>query len=280
MITLPDKARRKLGLLQTELETTQANVSSTLTQISLANQTIGYSNEGTTVADQEFNLSRLRAKLGKEQTKFQQLSGLLANLRRFLTENVKRSDVLVDAKPVKLKERSGESTFDAIDRIRMEISSHSSELKDVRDAGLPLDEVRAQAVKWIHQQGLRCTPKITATQKKFDITFGEQQSFTNPAPDLPAFLCWLDPEAMLDLLSKEIGNRPVPKLVLTPADRDRRMSELKELLLRLERSEEQLISQAEAEHDQFMERRPNADPMAVLGLAIEKRAIEPKAAVA
>jgi hypothetical protein len=269
MTTLPDKARRKLSALQQERDTAQALVTTTLARISEANSTLGYSSDGATVADQEFNLTRLRAQLGKEQQRFEQLSMLVANLRRFLAE-LRPNIVLSDSKPLKLKERSGESVFDAIDRVRMEIATLSSELRDVRDAGLPIDELKAQAAKWVRSQALRCTPKITATQKKFDVTFGEQSSFTNPPPDLPAFLAWLDPDAVTDLLCKEIEKQPVAKLVLTPADRDRRMSELKETLLRLERSEEQLIAAAEQEHEQFVARRPMADPAAVLSVVVER----------
>jgi hypothetical protein len=64
----------------------------------------------------------------------------------------------------------------------------------------------------------------------------------------------------------------LPKLVLTPADRDRRLGEVRSELLRLERIEEQLITQAEQDHEQPVYRRPAADPLAVLGIVVERAA--------
>jgi uncharacterized phage infection (PIP) family protein YhgE len=270
MTTLPDKARRKLATLQQERDTAQEIVRSTVNRVGDTIRALQINPEGPQAADIEFELTRLRATQGKAQQKFEALSSLLANLRMWLSQ-VKPHVQLVDAKSVKIKERSGESIFDAIDRTRSEISKMASELRDVRDAGLPLDEVKAQAAKWVEQQARRASPKITATQKEFNIEFGVQSSFTNPAPDFGAFMALLAGDDLLDLLCKEIEKLPVPKLVLTPAERDKRMGETKESLLRLERTEEQLIILAEQD-DHVVPRRPAADPAAVLGVVVERAA--------
>jgi hypothetical protein len=270
MIPLTPRARQKLAELQEEKDSAQALVTSTLSRVGEADRALGNNPEGTNVADWEFELSRLRANLGKHQQRFEMLSTLVTNIRRWLSEQ-KHNAVLSDWKPAKLKERSGETTFDAIGRTRSDIATLSRELRDVRDAGLPLDELYAQAAKWVATQALRCTPKITASQKEFRIEFGQQSSFTLPAPDMVSYFCWYDGDAIVNLLKKEIDKLPVPKLVLTPADRDKRMSELKESLLRLERIEEQLIMVAEQD-DHVVPRRPAADPAAVLGVVVERAA--------
>jgi hypothetical protein len=269
MTTLPQKARQKFAVLKEELDGAQALVNSTLARIAETNRVLGYDPEKT--ADLEFELTRLRANLGKYQQRFEGLSSLVANIRHVIGE-LKPNVVLSDWKPGKLKERSGETVFDAIDRTRTEIADKARELRDVRDAGLPVDELRAQAAKWVQTQALRCTPKITASQREFKIEFGQQTSFTTPPPDLPAFLCWLDPDAVLELLTKQIDALPVPKLVLTPAERDHKLVETKEALLRLERIEEELIWQSEQDHEQKIYRRPAADPLAVLGIVVERAA--------
>lgn len=269
MNTLPPKARQKLAILQEKKESAQALVTSTLSRVGEADRALGNNPEGQHSGDWEFELSRLRANLGKHQQRFEQLSSLVANIRRWLNEQ-RPSVVLSDAKPIKIRERSGASIFDAIDRTRSEISVLASQLRDVRDAGISREELYAQAAKYVQTQAVRAEPRITASFKEFRIEFGVQSSFTNPGPDLPAFLCWLDPDAVLGLLTKKIDTLPVPKIVLTPAERDTRTAELKQSLLRLERTEEQLIVQAEQEHDQFVPRRPTADPAAVLGVVAER----------
>jgi hypothetical protein len=271
MTTLPDKARRKLATLQQERDTAQSLVTSTVSRVGDTIRALQINPEGPQAADIEFELTRLRATQGKAQQKFEALSSLVANLRMWLSQ-VKPHVQLLDAKPIKIKEGSGESIFDAIDRIRAEIATLARELRDVRDAGLPREELRAQASKFVQTQALRCTPKITATQKDFKIEFGLQTSFTNPPPDMVSYFCWYDGDAIVDLLCKEIDKLPVPKLVLTPADRDARMSDLRGQLLRLERIEEQLVMQAEEEHEQFVPRRPLADAAAVLGVVVERAA--------
>jgi hypothetical protein len=270
MIILTPKARQVLAKLQEEKDSAQALVTSTLSRVGEADRALGNNPEGVNAADLEFEITRLRANLGKHQQRFEMLSTLVANIRRWLSEQ-KPNAVLSDWKPAKLKERSGESTFDAIDRVRTEIASLSRDLRDVRDAGLPREELYAQAAKWVATQAMHCTPKITATQKDFKIEFGQQSSFTNPAPDMVSYFCWYDGDAIVGLLCKEIDKLPVPKLVLTPADRDRRMSELKEALLRLERTEEQLIVLAEQD-DHVVLRRPASSPEAILGVVVERAA--------
>ena len=270
MITLTPKARLKLAALQEAKDSAQALVTSTLRRVGDTDRALGNNPQGVNAADMEFELSRLRANLGKQQQRFEMLSTLVGGIQQWLGTQ-KPNVVLSDWKPAKLKERSGETTFDAIDRVRTEIATLSRELTDVRDAGLPKEELYAQASKWVQTQALRCTPKITASQKDFKIEFGQQTSFTTPPPEIVSYFCWYDGDAIVDLLCKEIDKLPVPKVVMTPADRDKRMSELKDSLLRLERTEEQLIVLAEQD-DHVVPRRPMADPAAVLGVVVERAA--------
>jgi hypothetical protein len=270
MIELTPKARSKFSVLQESMYGAQALVTSTLSRISLTDRALGNSPSGPNSADMEFELTRLRALLGKHQQSFEMQSTMVANIRRWIAEQ-KTNVVLVDWKAPKLKERSGESTADAVGRVRVEIATLSREQRDVRDAGLPRDELYAQCVKWTQMQASRCNPKITATHKDFRIEFGTQTSFTLPAPDIVSYFAWYDPETVIDLLKKEIDKMPVPALVMLPAERDARMTSIKEQLLRLERTEEQLIELAEQD-DHIIPRRPLADPAALLGVVVERAA--------
>jgi hypothetical protein len=271
MIKLPDKARQKLTILQQERDTAQALVTSTLSRISDTGRALDNNPTGEHAADMEFELTRLRAHLGQYQAKFEQLSMLHGNVRRWIND-VKPNAVLSDCKPIKLRERAGESTIDAIGRVRGEIGVLAGEQRQAMDAGLPRDEIRAQVAKFVQSQAMRCKPHIMANHRDFSITFGDQSSFTNPAPDHIAFLCWFDPDTAADLLNNEVDRQFPPDeaaFVMTPADRVLRLAEIKASLLRLELTEEQLIERAE-EEGQVVPRRPAADPAAVLGILVER----------
>jgi hypothetical protein len=129
---------------------------------------------------------------------------------------------------------------------------------------------------------MRCRPKINASHFGFNVEWGgDQRTLGFGQPIVPDFLCAIFPDEMIELLTTEAAKHAItPKLTLAPAERDAKLAELRELILRLERSEEQLIGQAENDYHHYVDRRPNAAPLAVLGLAIEKQHVTTKAAVA
>ncbi|WP_407186706.1 hypothetical protein [Bradyrhizobium centrosematis] len=84
-----------------------------------------------------------------------------------------------------------------------------------------------------------------------------------------AALSWLDPTAFEKRLHEEIDNLPQPALAMSADDRAAKLLQLEAELLAREREEEALIELAE-EQGAAIARRLDADPRAVLGIAIAR----------
>jgi hypothetical protein len=80
-------------------------------------------------------------------------------------------------------------------------------------------------------------------------------------------LCWLAPASVLSALKREIEAAGAPVNAMPAAERIKRISELEAQLLALERREEVLVSCAAADGTEVL-RRPDANPMAVLGIVV------------
>src|SRR5205085_5806368 len=87
------------------------------------------------------------------------------------------------------------------------------------------------------------------------------------------FLAWLNKEALISAIDREIDNCANDKAALSDDTRQKKLSEALRDVLAHEREEEALIVQAEQLGFSIL-RRPDADPRAVLGLASELPAPE------
>jgi hypothetical protein len=85
---------------------------------------------------------------------------------------------------------------------------------------------------------------------------------------LICILAWvLGPEALLAAFFRDLEQEPERAEALSPAERDKRLADLAASLLSLERREEALIDRAAADGQEVL-RRPDADPRAVLTVAV------------
>jgi hypothetical protein len=85
-------------------------------------------------------------------------------------------------------------------------------------------------------------------------------------PDALAVLCWLHHDSLIERLEAEIDDLADDSQALDDAERGYREADLTVRILQTERVEEAFIEQAEAA-GQMIQRRADADPRAVLGLA-------------
>ncbi len=86
--------------------------------------------------------------------------------------------------------------------------------------------------------------------------------------DALAFTAWLHRDALVAKMDAEIGASADDALAIKSADRIKKASHLRSLLLAAEREEEGLVVYARGDGI-IVARRPDADPRAVLGIACE-----------
>jgi hypothetical protein len=279
MNDLPIRAKNRLASLREELANATSLKNATVARVSDTFKALRNNPEGPQSEDVKFELQRLETVQRVAMEKYEALSHLVANLDKWVQMNTRP---LADAKAARIKERSGLTWFDRIHSTRTEIAKCALELREVEKAELPLDELRAQVTKWVMEHARRATPRITASHREgFKVEFGQLQNFDSMRFGSPSdrgivepimFHCLFHPKAVIERLYEQLSDRPTPDLVLSPADRDKQLTKLKDDLIRLERTEEQLVAEAEATYGHYVERRREANPMAVLGLAFEQRA--------
>jgi hypothetical protein len=88
--------------------------------------------------------------------------------------------------------------------------------------------------------------------------------------DLLAMMCWVlngASKQVASALLRDLGDQPEAANALTVAEREQRLAELSAEWLRMERLEESLIMRAAADGTEVL-RRPDANPLAVLGVVI------------
>lgn len=265
---LPVKARIKLSDFNDAEVQARNAVNDCVRRLSETQRAFEMNAHGDNAADVEFELSRLRSKLPQMQTQHNQWSALNTRIRQWLAD-LDAASALTDAKPPKVKLKPGQTASDAVAAVREEIAVLIAERLDVEQAGLPLDELKAQARKWVTQRQMKGRLHIRAGHREgFEVAF-ETDGFA-PKLDVLAFLTLYDPDGTVKLIERELERMPKPKLALTPAERESRLSDLSYKLLDLERREERLIELA-ADDLTFIPRRPHASPTAILGIVVTSK---------
>jgi hypothetical protein len=223
---------------------------------------------GDDVANFEFELTRLRAKLGEQQSKHQAIAFINSRIRNWLAslpENV----AFTAGKPVKVKLEKGETLTAAVDRLRRRIAAIRQEVARVQSAPPPIAEVKKRASEYIKALQARGKPQITANAERFEVVFVNPQAYSS-MPDLSAILAWLDPAALEKKLNEEIDNFPKAELALSAKDKSDRLALLSIELFEAERAEEAHIEESEVEGP-VLQRRPDGDPTAILGVIVSQR---------
>ena len=263
---LPKRAKAKFTrLADAEIEAADV-LRGTVTRASELNRVMLLRSAGD-LKDEQAELSRLQGLQAQQQRRHQELSNNVMRVRRFIME-LPANVELEDAPPDKAQPRKGESLSDAIRRVRLEISSVQSDVRKLYQAGPRAADLKRAAQNYV--QGLAATgrPKITATHEKFEIEFSTGQ-FTL-APNMRAILAWLDPAALLGRLEDEIDALPTPALTVSLKEKNERLAVAKSKLLVLEREEEALIEAASDDGENIV-RRYDADPQAILGVAVKRK---------
>ena len=275
MPELPAKARAKLETLFDAENDARDLLMATNRRISELSHALATSSEST-AANMEHEISRLRAKMGLQQTRHQSIAGLNAQIRLWLDQVSGFELEAVKRVRVRLK---NESASEAIRRLRGEIAAVKAERGKVQRAAPTIGELKAAASEYVAGLSAKGKPMITAEHGTFGLRFGGD-SFTARV-DVPSILAWFDGNALTERLHAEIDAMPKPALAMSSKDKAAKEAELTAALAAAEGSEEDLIAELEERGEgPVIQRRQDASPSAILGVAkkLKARAAAPAAA--
>jgi hypothetical protein len=191
-------------------------------------------------------------------------------------------DIDQDAQP-----REGESLTDAISRLRSEIAQAQNQLHWLRVAPPPRDAVRAAIVSQIGAMARQGAPRFDfappnpAALAAMDahersllalgnvVKWPDTSEFATSAPGGAAskILCWLFKGRIESALLDDLAELPDEAFGPPMHERLGLEREMRNTIRDAELEEEALIQQAEAAGNTTIERRSNADPMIILGIA-------------
>lgn len=177
-----------------------------------------------------------------------------------------------------------DSYASALARVRSEIAAAKGEVEQARAAPLPKSELKREARRYVERLAELGRPSITTHSGTFAISWqlglntpiSQTSRLQELGPVNPALatLAWLDAGTMIRRLEQEIDALPQQDGIAS-TDRPRSVAQIAERLLDLERGEEALIVAA-LESGLAVQRRPDANPLAVLGLQVATHAAQSK----
>jgi hypothetical protein len=253
-VSLPDHAAARLGELQLQRD-------AALDSANGARQRL---NALPRDSDQRLR-DALAAECDKQQQRFNLLSRLLSATQQWLTE-LHPGVVLEIAPPVDAELKPGETLGAAIEALRTGIASTKQHLAAVRSAPLPLADQKRLAAEFIERAARTAKPTVAVVRDQLTVRW--RDDVIAGREDLLATLAWLAPQAVLAAIEKEIDQQqPVRTDAMPRLERVKRTTELQEQLLQLEQREEALIVHAAGDGLEIL-RRPDASPLAVLGVVI------------
>lgn len=266
---LPPRARARIFGLADQEAAVQTAMQSNLRHISELAKAHDLASDEQHKIELKEESDRRQEVLETQQDRHRALADLNGRIRRFL-DTLPANVSLEDAKPVKVKLKAGQTHQQAVTELRTQIVRLIGERSQVERAALPIDEIKAQAKKWITERAMQARPSIVATHEKFDIkfTFMDPEAFT-PTLDPLALLAWFDAEYLERKLGELIDEMPKPRLALTPSVKAERLAGIKTALGDAERLECALIDDA-MDNGSIIDHRPNIDIKALLGIVVTK----------
>ena len=264
--TLPTKARAKIFALfdqQQQLATLMHSTQRQITELNHSTNTAPLSEHA--VINKE--VARLQALRERHTERHRAFADLNSKVRRFL-DMLPADAVIEDAKVVKVKLK-GETHQQAVATLRGQVMQLIAERSQVERAALPVDEVKAQAKKWITERAMKGRPAITANYETFEVKFFARGWTHTPTPDVLSLLAWYDPEYLEGKLNALIDERPQQKFTLTPSEKAERLAAIKVELGDAERLECAIIDDA-LDDGIIIDHRPNVDIRALLGIVLQR----------
>jgi hypothetical protein len=267
---LPPAARTKLTIIQGETVDARDAAASASRRMAELRKSLEYSQDQRLPNAGAINAEIIRLdKVRKAaDTRHAELAGLAANLNDWL-QSLPPHAVLESVRTPSLKLEKNISLSDLVASTRDEIHEHQSAVRTVQAAPPPVADLKQAARDYVQALAQRGRPRVTAGAEGLQVSFDDPSSFAVSRKSSLPFLAWLHTDAMVAALEREIDALPQHPDALTPAQKTRRLSELRDRLDVLERREEGLVELAQERGIDLL-RRPQADPAAVLGLRLVK----------
>jgi hypothetical protein len=169
-------------------------------------------------------------------------------------------------------ENDGSSLESSVERCRADIFKLQDARASVARSVLPIADLYADADAHVDALAMQGKPKLMMDRDKLSIRHSTD-SFGVSLTDALVFLAWLHPEAMRARLRADIDDMRAAELrrhapVMPKAERVKKLAELDERILAVEREEEFFVCEA-AMYKTTIPRREGADPAAVLGVEVK-----------
>lgn len=179
------------------------------------------------------------------------------------------------------KGRRGETPSNAVERIRVELAGLAADRARIESAPRPRDVLKAEARKAVEALAARGRPDVagiisgrpgaslwpTLSPLHLGLVSKDIPFVPSSAVDAGALLAWLAPDQIIERLEQELDRELGDSPGISDEERAASLAALDSQRLSLERDEEAMIRAAEAS-GQVIQRRPNANALAVLGVAL------------
>jgi hypothetical protein len=196
-------------------------------------------------------VARLREIQSHRLTRARNARQLLAQLRDFLERTPKSA--MFEVVPTPRVEAS-------VEELRAQIGELLAEGGRIFAAPLPKAELFERARALVNTLRTTGAPTIVIERGEFIVRFPEAR---DDVADRAAVLAWLLPDAMVNALHRDIEARTTKNaFVVGSKEREERLAAISAQVLELERQEE-----AALEDRADIDRRPEADALAILGIA-------------
>jgi hypothetical protein len=215
---------------------------------------------------------KLIEKRDRQSQKFDELNVLLNKIRQFLRE-LPPGAVVEVAPPARAKPNKDETIAAAIARVRLDILSCKQDLAAARNAPLPVAELKKLIAARVLRMATNGSPNLSADGGKLVLWFTDPRAGDSRCElnEVARLLAWLDPDRLRKRLEDEVDALGAPENPLTAEQKETRLAELMARMNDLERSEEALVENAQAQGMDVM-RRADASPAAVLGVVVKTAA--------
>jgi hypothetical protein len=215
------------------------------------------------IAELQGELARLDGERARREQRRYDSAQLVAQVRSWLETVSAGNAHLVMVAPPPPRLRDGEGLIEAINRMRAEINAARQELLALQRAPLPTGEMRERAKAFVDELAAVGRPMLRTASGTFAIEWHPGVHGGPLAPASVAIMAAMFPERLTELIEAEIAK--INGSGFGSRERPGRQLAIEDRIVALERSEELLIEQAQDNgHD--VGRRPQASPLAVLGV--------------
>jgi hypothetical protein len=210
----------------------------------------------------EQELERTKSDISARNKRYQNDAQVLAQIRGFLQQQEQQPrDASLEPCPVVVPDGSN------LVGVRAGISDAQAKIKALQRVGPQFEEMRAELHAYVQALIEKGRPLLEIRGGQLHVNF-KRHRLHEPAPPAEATFAWLYPGAFMERLEEQLAELPeLQGETITRAERERLLKEHRAEILRLERIEEALVTQA-ISNGQDVLRRPDANPLAILGCEV------------